>query len=227
MLRRILKSFFLWLYRTFSIFEVRGLENVPKTGGAIVASNHASLLDAPLGYILLPRMDVSGLVAKKHHKNFIKRLLVNAVGGIWLNRDEPDTGAIRAACNFLQNGGILGIAPEGTRSPTGELISGKTGVAFLASKANVPILPLAIEGTHRSGWQLISFHRPHIRAIFGKPFLLPPVDPRHRSESLQRNTEEIMCQIAAMLPPSYWGAYRDSPRLKEILSEEEKSKHTV
>jgi 1-acyl-sn-glycerol-3-phosphate acyltransferase len=147
--------------------------------------------------------------------------LIDLLDGIWLSRDEIDTRAIRAARDHLQSGGVLGIAPEGTRSQTGALIEAKTGVAFLADRAKVPIIPVAVSGTWQITSEILSLKRPVIVVNFGRPFTLPPVDRNTRDQDLQKNTDEIMCQIAALLPPENRGVYADHPRLKELLAAQE------
>lgn len=221
MLRRILGGILRLIFRLCSRVEVSGKENVPATGGVLLAVNHMSRIDPPLIYILLDRDDATVLAADKYKKYPIISTLINAVNGIWINREEADIDALRAALDYLRSGGLLGIAPEGTRSRVGSLIHAKTGVAYLADKARVPIVPVAISGTETAVRQLLLFRRPHIRVQFGKPFTLPPIDRRNREECLRRNTDEIMCRIAAMLPPIYWGVYSNHPRLKELLSQPE------
>lgn len=217
MLRKILHKIVRFLLFVVCHTDVYGEENMPRTGSGLVASNHLGTLDAPLVFGVFDRQDITAMVAKKHQKSLIYRFLFNTVGGIWLNRDEADTQAMRLALEHLEKGGLLGIAPEGTRSKTGALIPAKTGVAYLASRANVPIIPAAITGTYRAVWNVLKFKRPHIAIRFGEPFTLPPVDRKDRTLGLQRNTDEIMCRIAAMLPPEYWGVYAEHPRLKELL----------
>lgn len=217
MIRAFLRSLMRLLFRLLTHLEVDGIENLPQEGGCIVTPNHLSALDPVLIFALIGREDITGLVAKKHHKNLFYRLVVNIVHGIWLNREEADTHALRAASDHLQKGGMLGISPEGTRSKTGALIPAKTGVAYLADKAGVPILPVAIIGTETGVKQLLRFHRPHLIVRFGQLFKLDPIDRTDRNGSLKRNTDEIMCHIAALLPPQYRGVYSEHPRLKELL----------
>lgn len=176
-------------------------------------------MDAPLIFFLVDREDFTALAAKKHQKNPILRWLINGAGGIWLNRDEPDTHAIRVARDYLQKGGLLGIAPEGTRSRTGALIQAKTGAAYMADKSGVPVVPIAITGTEGNLKRVVLLQRPRIKVVFGQPFMLPPIDRNEREAGLQRNTDEIMCRIAALLPPQYHGAYAEHPRLKELLAQ--------
>ncbi len=216
MLRKILRSFFRFLFRMLTRTTLIGGENIPKSGGYLICANHISLLDAPLVFIQFDRDDVTGLVAKKHQKNPFLRWLVNEFHGIWLNRDEPDTHAIRAARAHLQGGGCLGIAPEGTRSPDGKMHLAKTGVAFLADRCGAPVIPVAISGTDRAFELLRRLKRPSLRIQFGEPFDLPPLRREDRDAALRSNTDEIMCRIAIMLPPQQRGEYADHPRLLEL-----------
>lgn len=190
---------------------------MPAQGGFIAAANHLSIVEVPLVYCNIKRNDVTGLVAKKHRKNRFFRWVVDALEGIWLNREEIDRGALRAARDHLVNGGVLGIAPEGTRSETGALLPAKTGVAYIADQARVPIVPVAITGTWQITREILSLRRPKITVQFGEPFLLPAIERSEREEGLQRNTDEIMCRIAVLLPEEYRGVYADHPRLQELL----------
>jgi len=208
-----------FIFKILTRIEVTGLENVPAQGGAILSSNHLSRVDPPLLFILLKRQDATGLVADKYKNKPFFRWLISMVDPIWINRESADIQALREARDYLQKGGLLGIAPEGTRSHTGALIQAKTGVAFLADRANVPIIPIAITGTEKAFRELGRLHRPLLTVRFGQPFTFPPLDRQDRNAALQRNTDEIMCRIAAMLPPQYRGVYADHPRLKEFLTE--------
>ena len=218
MLRSFLRNFVRFLFALLTRLESEGLDNVPAKGGAILAANHLSRVDSPLLFALIERKDVTGLVADKYQKNLLLRPLIEAVGGIWINREQADFQALRAARDFLQKGGLLGIAPEGTRSRTGALRQAKTGVAYLASKADVPIVPVAIWGTEKTFKELKAFRRARIKVHVGEPFMLPPLDRSNRSGSLQRNTDELVCRIAVLLPIEYRGVYADHPRLQELLT---------
>jgi 1-acyl-sn-glycerol-3-phosphate acyltransferase len=218
MLRVVLHTLARWLFTLLSRLEVSGLENIPQRGGVILAANHLSRLDSPLVFAMVERGDVTALVADKYRRNWLLRPLIEVVHGIWIDRERADFQALRAAREYLQNGGGLGIAPEGTRSHTGALKEAKTGVAYLADKANVPVVPVAIWGTEAAIAELSRLRRPVIHLTFGRPFCLPTLERSDRSAALQRNTDEIMCQIAALLPPAYRGVYAGHPRLSEILA---------
>jgi 1-acyl-sn-glycerol-3-phosphate acyltransferase len=215
LVRLLLRLFF----RIFTHLETTGIENLPASGGFIVAANHLGRLDVALVYHLLDRRDVYLLVAEKYRKYAIFRWLVRHLDAVFVERFSADFRALREMLNRLQRGGVLVIAPEGTRSPTGALIEGKPGGSYLAVKAEVPILPVAVTGT----WdkqvlaQFSRLRRPRLAVRVGAPFSLPPLDGRERDAALQAHTEEIMCRIAALLPPEYRGVYADHPRLHELL----------
>jgi 1-acyl-sn-glycerol-3-phosphate acyltransferase len=206
-------------FRLLTRVTVIGLENLPERGPGILAVNHLSILDAPLVFAVVPRDDLTALVAKNHQQNLFLKILVNAVDGIWINRDDADTQAVRAAREHLKAGRLLGIAPEGTRSHAGELGPAKTGVVYLANLARVPIIPVAVSGTYKGLKNALLLRRPKIQIHFGKAFELPLIDRKERDEALQRHTEEIMCRIAVMLPPIHRGVYSHHPRTTELMEE--------
>jgi 1-acyl-sn-glycerol-3-phosphate acyltransferase len=217
-LKSLFRLVFSILFRLLARFQVENKENLPQEGGYLLATNHLSILDAPLVYVALDRYDLTALVAKKHQKNPILKPLINMVGGIWLNREEADSRALRSAQAHLKNGGVLGIAPEGTRSPTHSLLPAKTGVAYIADRSQVPIVPAAIIGSERAIPKMLKLRRPIITIRFGKPFRLPPLNRKTRYQDLQDNTDEIMGRIAALLPPDYQGVYADHPRVLELTA---------
>ncbi len=219
MIQRRFRSILRVLFRLLTDLEVIGLEKVPLRGGYILATNHLSRLDPPLLFMLIERDDLNALVADKYKKYPFIPWLVNALKGIWINREEADFRALKEARQYLQAGGLLGIAPEGTRSRSKGLLPGKPGVAYLADKAKVPVIPVAINGTEGAMVKIFTLRRPKIRVVFGDPIQLPPLDREQWEEQLQRNTDEILCRIAALLPPQYRGVYADHPRLLELLAQ--------
>ncbi len=218
MTRDTLRTLLYRLFRFLTQTRVVGGENLPAQGAFILATNHMSRLDVPLLFVTTYRNDLIALVADSYKSNPLFAWMVQTSGSIWIDRAKADFSAVRAGLNFLKSGGVLGIAPEGTRSREGTLIQAKNGVALLAEKARVPIIPVAISGTEIGVKRLMQLRRPHFAVCYGKPFVLPPIDREHREEGLQANTDEIMCRIAALLPPQYHGFYAHHPRLKELLS---------
>jgi 1-acyl-sn-glycerol-3-phosphate acyltransferase len=219
--RRDLRRFATWVFGKLTQMDVTGTENIPPTGGCILATNHLSRIDTPFLFVVVERNDLCGIVTDKYRFNPLFALFVKVSDSIWINRDIADFQAIRAALVRIKRGDILGIAPEGTRSKQGYLIQAKNGVVMLAEKANVPIVPVALYGTDSAMQKIRSFQKPVIHARFGKPFTLPPVDRTNREESLTHNTDEIMCRIAAMLPEKYRGFYRNYPRTLELIRAEQ------
>lgn len=221
MTRKFLHPLFCGIFRLLFILLTRvivqGKENIPSQGGYIIAANHLSMIEVPLIYCIINRDYVTGWVAKKHQSNPFFRWIVNSMGGIWLNRQEIDTSALRAARDHLRAGGVIGLAPEGTRSGTGALIQAKTGAAFLADQARVPILPVGVSGTWQITNEILTLRRPRITVRFGELFTLPPIDRSNREAGLNSNTNEIMCHIAVLLPPENRGVYVDHPRVLELL----------
>jgi len=158
-------------------------------------------------------------VAEKYQKYGIVRWLVTKLDAIWLERFEADFHAIRETLERLKAGGVLVIAPEGTRSTTRGLLPGRPGASYMAAKSGLPVVPVAVTGTEDElvKARLKHLKRLDIRVRVGVPFTLPPAKGPERDAILQQGTDEIMCRIAALLPESYRGVYADHPRLKELL----------
>jgi 1-acyl-sn-glycerol-3-phosphate acyltransferase len=143
-----------------------------------------------------------------------------AVDAVWLNRFEADFSALREILARMQKGGLMVIAPEGTRSKTEALQEGKMGVAFLASKSGYPVIPISLTGTEDRSIvaNLKRFRRSKIRAVAGESFTVEIPKGKGREQVMRQATDEIMCRIAAELPEKYRGFYADYPRLKELLA---------
>jgi 1-acyl-sn-glycerol-3-phosphate acyltransferase len=206
-----------WLLVRLTSLTVEGTENIPPTGGVILTTNHMSRVDTPLLLITVPRKDLGALIAHKYRFNPLFAFLVWSTESIWINREITDFKAIRSGVNMLRSGRILGIAPEGTRSRVGSMIKAKSGAALIADRSNAVIQPVAIIGSETMMDDIVHFRRPPVTVRYGKPYTLPPLSRDNRDEDLQKNTDEIMCRIAALLPEKYWGFYRDYPRIKELI----------
>jgi 1-acyl-sn-glycerol-3-phosphate acyltransferase len=208
------------LFGLISRIEVEGMENIPASGGLVAVTNHVGRLDPGLAYVLINRDDIIMLVAEKYRETAVFRWLTWAIDGIWVDRFNADFHAVRACLKRLKRGGMMVIAPEGTRSPTGSLISARSGAGYLAMKSGAPILPSAVTGTEDAvvKARLRRLRRIDIRVRFGKPFHLAPIAGVDRERALQMYDDEIMCRIATLLPPERRGVYADHPKLKELLS---------
>lgn len=218
MTRQTLRKIINRLIRMFSRPTFLGTEYIPKEGGIIVATNHLSRLDTLLLFINPVRDDITALVADKYKKYPLFKWILDTGGIIWLDRENADFGALRAAVDVLKKGVALGIAPEGTRSMGAELLEGKPGTVLVALRSGVPIVPVGISGTENVFARMFTLQFPKLTIKFGPAFNLPPLDRDRRDEQLKQYTDEIMCRIAALLPERYHGFYKDHPRLKELLA---------
>jgi 1-acyl-sn-glycerol-3-phosphate acyltransferase len=200
--------------------EVEGMENIPMEGNFILATNHLGRLDTAVLLYASEREDIILPVAEKYKNHPIYGILGRSVNAIWLNRFEADYAALREILKRMEQGGMMVIAPEGTRSKTEALQEAKPGVAFLAGKSGYPILPVALTGTEDRAVleNLMHFRRSYITGTAGKPFYVEMPKGKGREQALREATDEIMCRIAALLPEKYRGVYADHPRLKELQS---------
>ncbi|MCX7819803.1 MAG: 1-acyl-sn-glycerol-3-phosphate acyltransferase [Kiritimatiellae bacterium] len=133
-------------FRLVHHLRAEGMEHVPAEGPCIIAANHASVLDPPLLGCAIPHRVVHYL-AKSELFQPPWGWLLRAVGAVPVERGKGDVGAIRRALELLRAGHVLGLFPEGTRSPDGQLQPPKRGIGFLVAKAAVPVVPAWIEGT--------------------------------------------------------------------------------
>ncbi len=199
--------------------EIQGLENLPEKGGFAIATNHLGRLDVALLFYVMEG-DFILTIAEKYEHHWLFGPLGNAVNGIWLDRFNADVGALRKVLARMKAGGILVIAPEGTRSKTEAMAEGKPGVAYLTLKAGVPIVPAGLTGTEDRlvVERLKHFKKSEIKIVIGTPFNLPPIQRKDRDATLKQYTDEIMCRIGVLLPEKYRGVYAEHPRLKELLN---------
>jgi 1-acyl-sn-glycerol-3-phosphate acyltransferase len=197
---RILMRF---LFFVLTDYKITGRENIPDDRPLIVTINHISAIDLPAMMVVLPFQPVA--FAASTHKTGVYGMILRQFNVIFVRRGEVDRQALRQALEHLENGGVLGLAPEGTRSPTKTMIRAKPGGAFLALRTNAIILPIGVIGTETllRAWKRL--RRPKIRAVIGKPYRLEaPVDGK---PDLQALGDEMMLRIAELVPPAYRGVY--------------------
>jgi 1-acyl-sn-glycerol-3-phosphate acyltransferase len=214
-----------WLLRLLlnliAKIEIRGYDNVPETGAFVIATNHIGMLDSCMLFYALNRWDVFIPVGEKWEESAFLRWLGKYFNFVFIDRFNPDLKAMRKIIGLMQNGNILVIAPEGTRSRIGGLNEGKPGVSYLAAKLNRPIVPVGLAGTEDKVIidNLKHFRRSHILVTAGKAFNLPPYPTQDRDIVLKQYTDEIMCRIAVLVPEKYRGVYSKHPRLTELLAQ--------
>jgi len=175
--------------------EVRGSENLPKSGGFIIVSNHRSHLDPPL--IASSTMRKVNFLGKMElFKNRFLGGVLRRVNCIELNREGIDRFALKRGLKVLTDGGVLGVFPEGTRSLTDNLGPAKGGVSIFAFSANVPVVPMFIKGSADAlapGSKTIRRNKIVVRV--GKPFYPPEYDKKDRKRVYQEFTDKAMQEI--------------------------------
>jgi 1-acyl-sn-glycerol-3-phosphate acyltransferase len=217
---KTMRSIVRFIMNIIADVEVHGIEKLPE-GNVIIAANHLGRLDTATLLYVLDREDIIMAIAEKYKNHPLYGAIGRAANGIWLNRFEADFSAMRQILERMKQGGLLVIAPEGTRSKTEALQEGKMGVAFLASKSGYPVLPVAVTGTEDRGVaeNLKHLRRSKIVVKAGDLFSIEIPKGKGREQAMREATEEIMCQIGALLPEKYRGVYAEHPRLTELLSQ--------
>ena len=216
---KTLRSIIRFIMKLIARIEVHGIEKLPD-GNVIIAANHLGRLDTAVLLYVLDREDIIMPIAEKYKNHPIFGAIGRSANGIWLNRFEADYSALRKILERMKQGGLLVIAPEGTRSKTEAMQEGKMGVAFLASKSGYPIMPVAVTGTEDRGvvLNLKRLRRTKIVVKAGDLFTIETSKGKGRDKAMREATDEIMCRIGAMLPEKYRGVYAEHPRLKELIS---------
>jgi 1-acyl-sn-glycerol-3-phosphate acyltransferase len=208
--RRILDgSPVFWLFLKFVLLgpalhllfrpKVTGLEHIPREGGAIIAANHVSFLDPLLLPLVVPHRRVMFLTKVKYIDKPLLRWILTGAGVIPVATDDPRAigESVAAAVEVVRSGRLVGIFPEGTRSPDGRLHRGKTGVARVALESGAPVIPAGIVGTDLAFPRGARLPRPRsVRIIFGPPVTFANSDGKVRSASLSRAaTDQVMAAI--------------------------------
>lgn len=215
----ILKTFILGpLLRVLFRPWVRGLENIPTTGAAILASNHLSFSDS----IFLPLQSRRPVVflAKSEYftgkgiKGALTRWFFKSTGQLPIDRSggKASEASLNTGLGVLGSGQVLGIYPEGTRSPDGRLYRGRTGIARMALEAKVPVIPVAMIDTEKV--QPIGKRLPRIRRIgiiVGQPLDFSRFDGMEGDRIVLRAvTDEIMYELMKLSGQEYVDAYASS-----------------
>nr|WP_206529499.1 lysophospholipid acyltransferase family protein [Brevibacillus sp. SYP-B805] len=188
---RIFYRLFRFLFAVFFRWQVIGVEHIPKEGAVILCANHISLLDPPLVGSGCNRV-VHFMAKEELFRIPVFSALITQFGAFPVKRGAGDRSAIRTTLKLLEEGKILGIFPEGTRSRTGELGKGMPGAAMFALKSDAAVIPVAIIGPYR-------LFRP-VKLVFGRPIDLSAQRAgRTDSETLKETTELIMQRIKELM----------------------------
>jgi 1-acyl-sn-glycerol-3-phosphate acyltransferase len=193
------------LARILAHVTVSGVENMPRSGGVLVISNHLTNLDALILGMCFKR-ELHFMAKIELFKNPLLARVITSLNAFPVRRGEPDRGALRQAESLLHSGRVVAIFPEGHRSRHNSVQESRGGIALLARRAGVPILPVAVTGTQHLrprallGWR--PWRRPHITVTVGAPFTLPHPDGRPDYNAL---AGIMMGHVAELLPSSYRG----------------------
>lgn len=211
---------------------VKGLDNIPADGAAIIASNHLSFSDSIFMPLMVRRPVV--FLAKSEYftgtgiKGRLTALFFRLTNQLPMDRSggAASAASLNAGMDVLSHGGLLGIYPEGTRSPDGRLYRGKVGVARLALQAGVPVIPVAMIGTDKV--QPIGKRLPNIRRIgmiFGEPLDFSQYRGQAEDRLVQRQvTDQIMFELMRLSGQDYVDEYAAAVKLRlaaEAIAPEE------
>ncbi|KAF0111699.1 MAG: 1-acyl-sn-glycerol-3-phosphate acyltransferase [Chloroflexi bacterium] len=204
---------------TFLNIDDREVSRIPMQGPLIIATNHINTLDAPVGFSHLHPRQITAFVKSETFNNLFLKLLFDAWDTIPIKRGEVDFNAFRLAEEALRSKKIVLVAPEGTRSYHGRLNTGYPGIVLLAIRSGAPVLPVVFYGNENFKKNFQFPRRTEMTIKVGRSFTIDP-----KGASLTRNvrtqmTNEIMYEIARILPEKNRGVYEDlSKNKKEYLS---------
>ncbi|MFG3051761.1 lysophospholipid acyltransferase family protein [Kitasatospora sp. NPDC048239] len=200
--------------------DIQGLENVPRKGGVILASNHLSFIDSVVIPLTAPRR--VHFLAKAEYftgtglKGALSKGFFESIGAVPVERGtyRSAQASLESALEILEDGKAFGIYPEGTRSLDGRLYRGKTGVAWLALTAGVPVVPVALEGPE----QILPIGKrvPRVRKVtvrFGEPLHFDELHGQARSLKARRQvTDEVMRAIQQLSGQEFVESYNELPK---------------
>jgi 1-acyl-sn-glycerol-3-phosphate acyltransferase len=216
----IVKAVLAPFLRTFWRPWVEGLDHIPESGPAILASNHLSFLDSIFLPLVVPRrvtyLAKSDYFTEGGVKGWFKRRFFSGVGQVPIDRSggKASEAALRSGVRVLRHDRLLGIYPEGTRSPDGRLYRGKIGVAKMAIEAGVPVIPIAMIGTYEvqpAGRLMPKIRRVGIR--IGRPLDFGRYRGMVSDRFVLRSiTDEIMYEVMQLSGQEYVDMYAQRAR---------------
>jgi len=187
--------------------DAPNVDDFPQKGPLIVISNHTGQLEVAVFFGQFATRPITGWAKVESWDNAFLSWLFDLWGLIPVKRGEADTSALRKAIKALNDGYIFGIAPEGTRNKTGRLIRAHPGAVMLAVHSGAPILPVVHWGGENFLRNLAWFKRTDFHIRVGEPFKLELDGVKMTREVRQQIADEMMHQIAKLMPQEYHGAY--------------------
>jgi len=198
------------VFRLLVRIEDRDLRRLPLKGPAILITNHTSNIEGPLFYVRLrPRLTIA-MAKTELWKSFATRMMMQAWGAIPVRRGRLDRKALAKCTRVLDQGQFLCIAPEGTRSKDGTLLRGQPGATWFAADKGIPIYPMVQWGCLDIFKNLRHLRRPRVVIRVGRAFEVRTPEGHHpHGDELQVMADEMMYQLAELLPQRYRGYYAD------------------
>jgi 1-acyl-sn-glycerol-3-phosphate acyltransferase len=187
--------------------EDKQMSKIPLCGPLLLVTNHVNFLEAPVLITRIQPRPLTGFVKVETWDNPLMGKLFNIWGGIPVHRGTPDREALRSGLKALNEGYILGVTPEGTRSGDGILQKGNPGIVSLALRSGAPILPLAFYGGELFWDNVRRLKRTNFYIVVGNSFKVQCIGTRATREIREAILDEIMYQLAALLPARYRGVY--------------------
>jgi 1-acyl-sn-glycerol-3-phosphate acyltransferase len=189
--------------------DARELEKIPRAGPLILYSNHTGSVEVPLVYALLQPRPVTGVAKVETWNNAFMAWLFNLWGAIPIRRGDADMDAMRKSLDFLKEGKILGISPEGTRNKTGKLLRAHPGIVSLALHSGASLMPVAHWGGENFMANLKKIQRTDFTIRVGDRFYIQTNGKKVDKNTRQEIVDEMMYQLASMMPEGYRGEYTD------------------
>jgi 1-acyl-sn-glycerol-3-phosphate acyltransferase len=184
------------------------LQKVPQSGPLLAFTNHTGMVEAPLFYThLQPRKKLTAIAKIETWDNWFLNWVFTLWNIIPIRRGEADMVAMRKSLDALADGCIVGISPEGTRSREGKLLRAHGGIAMLGLHSGAPLQPVAHWGGENFGKNVKKFKRTDFNIRVGPIFYLDAHGERVSKEIRQQMADEMMYQLAKLLPESYRGEY--------------------
>lgn len=209
---RLVNGIFYWLLHVFVRIETDQLARIPAQGPLLLITNHINFLEGPIVYTDLQHRqhrNLTGFAKIEFWDNPVTAFLFDTWDTIPLRRGQADLGAIKDAVARIKAGAIFAMAPEGTRSQDARLQRAHSGIAMLAYMSGAPVIPFSGYGHENYLSDFKRFRRPTYRLALGRPFRLDTGGKRVRGDMRQQMADEIMYQLAALLPERYRGEYTD------------------
>ncbi len=206
-----LKRLLRFLLGLFLRIEVEGSSLVPPVGPVAIYFNHSNWIDPLVAAAVVDR-EVTVLAKAELFRVPLLGQVLRAYGVFPIRRMEGDLRAMKTALGVLQDGKVLIVAPEGTRSRDGALQRGKPGIVHLAARTGAMMQPVAIIGVVDYLHTLRRLRRTEIRVTFGAPYNIPRTSSRPSRDDGQALIDDAMVRLAALMPPELRGVYGDAGR---------------